>query len=172
VGGVVHTEDGGETWTFTEPYANPDLHMMCSHPAQPATLFASTGYGRLDHIAEPLEGNAGVLRSDDGGRTWDYAWWGVTPRYSRPMCIDHRAPHSLTVACSPTAFSNAKQPGGAHAALMRSDDGGRSWHNLGDDAHLDSAANFHGIAVDPEQVGGVLIGTDTGEIWRVSATGT
>ena len=29
-------------------------------------------------------------------------------------------------------------------------------------------ANFHGLTVDPEVPGGVLVGTDTGEVWRVS----
>ena len=35
-------------------------------------------------------------------------------------------------------------------------------------AHSPSAANFHGLTVDPEAPGGVLVGTDTGEVWRVS----
>ncbi len=171
VGGVARTTDGGQTWTVDLPGDNPDLHMMFAHPAEPGVLFASTGYGRFDHIAEPVEPNAGVFRSDDDGETWNYAWSGITPRYSRPMCIDDRAPHSLTVASAPTAFSSHKDEGGADAALYRSDDHGRSWRSLCDEAHSPSAANFHGLTVDPEQVGGVLVGTDTGEVWRVSNDG-
>ena len=168
VGGVAHTTDGGETWKVDLPGGNPDLHMMFAHPQRRGTLFVSTGYGRLDHIAEEVEGNAGVFRSDDEGATWEYAWKGVTPRYSRPMCIDHRPPYSLTVASAPTAFSNARDDGGASAALMRSDDLGGSWRNLGDEAHRPSAANFHGLIADPEHAGGVMVGTDTGEVWRVA----
>lgn len=168
VGGIMRTTDGGDTWTLDRPGDNPDLHMMYAHPEQPETIFASTGYGREDHIAEELEGNAGVFRSDDHGVTWNYAWAGVTPRYSRPMCIDDRSPFSLTVASAPNAFSSYKDEGGADAMLFRSDDQGNSWRSLCDNAHSPCTANIHGLMVDPERVGGVVVGTDTGEVWRVS----
>lgn len=169
VGGIARSTDAGATWTVDLPGNNPDLHMLFAQPDQPQTLFASTGYGRFDGIAEEVEGNAGVFRSDDGGESWQYAWNGITPRYSRPMCIDHRAPHSLTVASAPTAFSHYKHDGGANAALFRSDDHGQSWRSLCDDAHSPSRANFHGLTVDPKRHGGVVVGTDTGEVWRVSS---
>lgn len=167
VGGIMRSEDQGESWTLDLPGENPDIHMMCAHPEQPETLFASTGYGRLDGIAEMIEGNAGVFRSEDGGRSWVYAWQGITPRYSRPMCIDGRAPYALTVASAPTAFSSYQDEGGAQAMLFRSDDRGDSWRSLCDEAHSEYRANFHGLTTDPEAVGGVLVGTDTGEVWRV-----
>lgn len=168
VGGIMRTDDGGETWALDRPGDNPDLHMMYAHPEQPSMLFASTGYGREDHIAEELEGNAGVFRSDDHGASWQYAWAGITPRYSRPMCIDERAPFSLTVASAPTAFSNHGDDGGAQAMLFRSDNHGQSWRSLCDDAHSPSTANFHGLMVDPVEPGAVVVGTDTGEVWQVS----
>jgi photosystem II stability/assembly factor-like uncharacterized protein len=168
VGGIAVSNDAGETWSMVLPGDNPDLHMMFPHPEQPETIYASTGYGRLDGVAEMVEGNAGVFRSDDGGDTWVYAWKGITPRYSRPMCIDHRAPYSLTVASAPTAFSSYKQDNGAQAMVFRSENGGESWRSLCDEAHSPSNANFHGLTTDPEISGGVLVGTDTGEIWRVS----
>jgi hypothetical protein len=168
VGGIMRTEDGGETWQLGLPGENPDLHMMFAHPERPEVLYASTGYGRPDGVAERIEGNAGVFRSDDYGVNWNYAWQGITPRYSRPMCIDPRAPFGLTVASAPSAFSSCKDDGGAQAMLFRSEDGGTSWRSLSDPAHSPSRANFHGLAPDPEVPGGVLIGTDTGEVWRVS----
>jgi len=167
VGGLALSEDAGETWSAVLPGDNPDLHMLFAHPAEPDILYASTGYGRLNGVAEKAEGNAGVFRSDDGGRTWTFAWKGITPRYSRPMCIDHRAPYGLTVASAPTAFSNYRDENGAQAMLFRSENGGESWRSLGDEAHSPSAANFHGLTVDPEVPGGVLVGTDSGEVWRV-----
>ena len=62
VGGILHTQNGGESWVVGCPGENPDLHMIFPHPEKPETLFASTGYGRLDGIAEMAEGNAGVFR--------------------------------------------------------------------------------------------------------------
>ncbi len=171
VGGIAASDDAGATWRMTLPGDNPDIHMMCAHPAQPDVLFVSTGYGRLDGVAEMIEGNAGVFRSDDAGATWRYVWRGVTPRYSRPMCIDTRAPYALTVASAPTAFSSVHEAGGAQAMLFRSDDGGESWRSLGDAAHAPSGANFHGLAPDPSEPGTVVVGTDSGEVWRVTSAG-
>jgi hypothetical protein len=168
VGGVMSTKNGGATWRLDLPGNNPDIHMMVAHPAKPSVLFASTGYGRLDGVAEQVEGNAGMFRSDDGGETWQYAWRGVTPRYARPLCIDPRPPYGVTVASAPTAFSAFKDEGGAHAMLYRSEDVGETWRSLCDRDHSPSAANFHGLVPDPTSPGGVLVGTDTGEVWRVS----
>ena len=172
VGGIMRTADSGDSWQLDLPGGNPDLHMIFAHPAQSDVLFASTGYGRMDGEAERIEGNAGVFRSADGGATWAYVWAGITPRYSRPMCIDPRAPHALTVASAPSAFSSCKEDGGAQAMLFRSADQGETWRSLCDDAHTPSSANFHGLAPDPEIPGGVVIGTDTGEVWRVGDDAT
>ena len=168
VGGLALSADAGETWSVVLPGDNPDMHMLFAHPAQPETLFASTGYGRLWGEADKVEGNAGVFRSDDGGATWAYAWEGVTPRYSRPMCIDHRSPYGVTVGSAPSAFSSYRHEQGSQAMLYRSENGGKTWRSLCDEAHSPSAANFHGLTVDPEVPGGVLVGTETGEVWRVS----
>jgi len=55
--------------------------------------------------------------------------------------------------------------------LYRSDDGGATWRSLGDAAHSPSPTNFFGITADPETAGAVLVGTDLGEVWRVSPKG-
>ena len=171
VGGILHSVDGGDSWSVGCPGDNPDLHMIFPHPEKEGVLFASTGYGRLDGIAEMVEGNAGVFRSDDAGSTWKYVWGGITPRYSRPMCIDQTAPFPVTVASAPTAFSSFKDPQGAGAMLFRSDDEGVSWRSLCDDAHSPSAVNFHGLTPNPDSPGSVFVGTDNGELWNVDKEG-
>jgi photosystem II stability/assembly factor-like uncharacterized protein len=176
VGGLLHTEDAGGTWTVELPGCppdvplNPDIHTVVLHP-RTRTVFATTGYGRID-LSEPRERrSAGVFASDDGGRSWRYLWTGIQPRYVRPMCIDPRPPHALTVGASPLTSSSSRDPGGAQAMLYRSDDAGATWRSLGDAAHSPSAGNFLAIAVDPGIAGGVLVGTDPGEVWRVSPSG-
>ena len=52
--------------------------------------------------------------------------------------------------------------------LYRSDDDGASWRSLGDADHNPSAANFLSVTVDLTGPGSVLVGTETGEVWRVS----
>jgi photosystem II stability/assembly factor-like uncharacterized protein len=167
VGGVLLTEDGGRSWTCSIPGGNPDLHNIVAKPDEPGALFASTGFGRLD-ASEPMEKRiAGMFRSDDHGKTWRYQWTGMTPPYTRPLCIDPRPPHAVTVGSSPTAFSSYNDAGGARAVLFQSADGGETWRSLGDADHSPSAAQIHAVTADPETSGGVLVGTDTGEVWRV-----
>src|SRR5262249_3477778 len=148
VGGVVSTSDGGATWSCTLPGGNPDLHVMVSHPGKAGLLFASTGFGRIDNSEPMSQRIAGMFRSDDAGVTWESLWKTVQPPYPRPLCLDPRPPHALTVGCSPTAFSSHKDEGGAHAMLYRSDDGGDHWRSLGDAAHSPSAAQILAVAVD------------------------
>jgi photosystem II stability/assembly factor-like uncharacterized protein len=172
VGGVVRTDDGGASWTCTLPGGNPDIHMIVRDPARPGVLFASTGFGRIDQ-SEPMgQRIAGVFRSDDGGVTWGYRWKGISPPYTRPLCVDQRPPHVVTVAAAPTAFSSFRDEGGAKAMLFQSADGGETWRSLGDAAHSPSAANFHAVIPDPGRIGGVLVGTDTGEVWGVTPDAT
>ncbi|HYB41591.1 MAG TPA: hypothetical protein VEL75_07475 [Candidatus Methylomirabilis sp.] len=168
VGGVAVTSDAGARWSMSLPYGNPDPHVVVAHPGKPGVLFASTGLGRLDD-REPMQQRiGGVFRSDDGGRSWQYTWKPSMPRYTRPMCIDPRAPHAVTVGSGPTAFSSHRDPDGANAELYQTTDEGRTWQRMGDPAHSPSRANLHVVAPDPETAGGVLVGTDTGEVWQVS----
>ena len=170
VGGIMCSDDSGESWQLIRPGDNPDIHMLVAHPEDPNELYVSTGYGRPDGIAEMVEGNAGVFRSTDGGASWQYVWAGVTPRYTRPLCIDPRSPYPVTVGSAPSPFSACTDPGGAGAFLFRSDDRGASWHSLGDREHSPASANFHGLTPSAQALGSVLAGTDSGELWQVDAS--
>jgi hypothetical protein len=114
---------------------------------------------------------AGPYRSDDGGLSWQYLGGGMDVHYTRPMCVDPRSPHVLTVPGVPDVRSTINDPGGAQAMLYRTDDDGRTWRSLGDAEHSPSAARFTAVACDPAAPGGVLVGTETGEVWRVSEAG-
>jgi hypothetical protein len=142
---------------------------MVGEPARAEVLYATTGFGRPDDDPQPLaERIAGLFGSRDGGRTWRYLWENLQPRYTRPMCIDPRAPYAVTVGCAPNAFSSHRDPGGAKAMLYQSTDGGETWRSLGDADHSPSTANIFAVAPAAEGSSSVLVGTDTGEVWRVS----
>src|SRR5206468_322871 len=119
-------------------------------PGRPGVLYATTGFGRMDD-SEPREKRiAGLFRSDDGGRNWRYLWEGMEPPYTRPMCIDPRAPHALTIGCAPSAFSSYRDEGGAKAMMYQSVDGGQTFKSLGDSKHSPSAANLLTVAPGTE----------------------
>jgi photosystem II stability/assembly factor-like uncharacterized protein len=167
VGGVLSTADDGATWTSV--MTGGDIHVMAADPARPDRLYMTTGFGRYADDPQPREERvAGAFRSKDGGQSWEYLWKDREPPYTRPMCVDARAPHALTIGCAPTAFASHKDEGGAKSRLYQTTDGGDTWSDLGDADHSPSAANILAVAPAPDAPGNVLVGTDTGEVWRVS----
>ena len=95
VGGVATSTDAGASWTCVAPGNDPDVHVLVGHPGRPGVLYATTGLGRFQDDPEPMgQRIAGLFGSEDGGDTWRYLWTGLEPRYTRPMCIDPRAPHA------------------------------------------------------------------------------
>jgi hypothetical protein len=167
VGGVIASEDCGKNWSLCLAGGNADVHVLAAHPKRPGVVYVTTGHGRNDDLEmNPRE--AGLYRSEDGGASWTYLGTKMNPYYTRPICIDPRAPHALTLPTAPEVRSSIKDPGGAKAILFRSDDDGDTWRSLGDADHSPSAARLTAVTPDAERAGWVLVGTETGEVWRVS----
>ena len=167
VGGVVASSDGGATWTASWVGPNADVHLLVPHPTRHGVVFATCGFGRNDD--KPNEpAMAGPYRSDDGGHTWRHLAAGMDVHYTRPMCIDPRPPHVLTVPGVPDVRSSIRDEGGSRCVLYQSKDDGASWASLGDADHSPSAARLTAITPDPQVLSGVVVGTETGEVWRVS----
>jgi photosystem II stability/assembly factor-like uncharacterized protein len=167
VGGVLGTEDDGATWTSV--MTGGDTHVMVGDPGRPDVLYMTTGFGRYADDPQPREERiAGAFRSKDGGKSWEYLWKDLSPPYTRPMCVDPRSPHAVTIGCAPTAFASYKDEGGAKSRLYQTTDGGDTWTDLGDKDHSPSAACILSVAPAREAAGHVLAGTDTGEVWLVS----
>ena len=169
VGGLLTSSDGAASWSGNWVGPNADVHLLMPHPARRDVLFATCGFGRND--GKPNEPSiAGPYRSDDAGRSWQHLTDGMAVHYTRPMCIDPRPPHVLTVPGVPDVRSSIRDPGGAQCVLYQSEDNGVTWRSLGDAAHSPSPARLTAVAPDPSSVSGVLVGTETGEVWRVSAS--
>jgi hypothetical protein len=174
VGGVA-VSDGGQ-WSTILPGGVPDIHYVVADPGRPDRLYCSTGFGRIGKLNEVpnSERLAGMFASDDGGRTWRYVWEGMLHRYTRPLCIDPRPPHALTVGTSPSArpYINYRIEGGAHGQVYQSVDGGAAWKPLGDAPHSPSVAAILCVTPADDAAGNVLVGTDLGEVWHVEAAST
>jgi photosystem II stability/assembly factor-like uncharacterized protein len=173
VGGVVSTTDDGATWSTILPGGDPDIHVIVADPHHPETLYASTGFGRIGRLAEvPSEQRiAGMFGSEDGGRTWRFLWGAMQRQYTRPLCIDPRPPYALTVGTAPSAapYTTYRMTGGAKGVVYQSTDRGNTWRSLGDADHSPSEAALLCVTPAQDAAGNVLIGTDQGEVWHVTA---
>jgi hypothetical protein len=176
VGGIVSSGGRESAWKTTLPGGVPDIHYVVADPERPERLYCSTGFGRIGKLAEvpDEERIAGMFASDDGGQSWRYIWDGMLHRYTRPLCIDPRPPHALTVGTAPSArpYITYHIDGGAHGQVYQSADGGTSWRPLGDAPHSPSVAAILCVTPAPEAAGDVLVGTDLGEVWYVEAANT
>ncbi len=102
-GGLLRTEDAGETWIDVMPGA--DLHRIVIHPENPDRIFAGTG--------------SGLFVSVDGGLGWERVS-GLGKRYVHGIVIDPDDPRRMYV------YVDSQQ-----CPVYRSSDSGESWEPAG-----------------------------------------
>lgn len=116
------TRDGGGTWSSL---ANPKDNVIAGTPAScvfghfDSPLFASPqiGWLGLSRGAGGAAGSGGMMRTDDGGRTWTCS--------ALPPDVDRMS------AADPTnVLALSRDPQTAAYALRLSRDGGRSWTRI------------------------------------------
>ncbi|HSB02234.1 MAG TPA: hypothetical protein VLE49_16410 [Anaerolineales bacterium] len=114
VGGVLVSDDKGETWRLAEgsdgkpdlegppePLIYPDVHSLAVHPSSPDLVYAPTG--------------GGFYRSHDGGKTWKLSY----DCYCRAVWVDPRDPEHLILGPADHVDVNGR--------IEESRDGGKSW---------------------------------------------
>ncbi len=104
LGGVMLSEDGGETWQDHRPGAQPDAHALAWHP---------TAEGRAYEA-----GGGGAAWSFDGGLTWRPADEGRDRHYVWALAVDPEESGRWYVSASPGP-RQAHRPGHAEAVLYR-----------------------------------------------------
>ena len=122
VGGLLRSEDRGETWSCQPVLEDEDVHFISGHPAEPDVLYASLGYASLSHSYRADEGHefGGIARSRDGGRSWlklenDYTRCTIVPPSRPDLLLSAPAPHV-----------------GRSGRIVVSSDGGDSWQPAAD----------------------------------------
>lgn len=185
-GGVWKSTDRGATWRATAEHSLPTLavNVIRYSPANADVVFAGTGE---PNGSTSIHGS-GVLKSNDGGETWQLLpsrgnGWNFEYQSITGLHFDARDPNTLYVTTatitSPTAFfktpPDAPQPG-----LFKSTDGGQSWrmlraavkHAVTGTLSLGFMDFEYGGAVAPdlmyvsEYYGGILKSQDGGATWR------
>ena len=114
VGGVLVSDDHGETWQLAEgsdgnpdfegppePFVYPDVHSIEVHPSSSELVYAPTG--------------GGFYRSDDGGRTWRLLY----DCYCRAVWVDPDDSEHIILGPADYVDSNGR--------IEESYDGGQNW---------------------------------------------
>jgi photosystem II stability/assembly factor-like uncharacterized protein len=114
VGGVLVSDDRGETWRLAEgsdgkpdfagppePFVYPDVHSLEVHPSSADLVYAPTG--------------GGFYRSNDGGKTWKLFY----DCYCRAVWVDPQDPEHMILGPADGVDRNGR--------IEESQDGGKSW---------------------------------------------
>jgi photosystem II stability/assembly factor-like uncharacterized protein len=116
VGGVLCSQDGGETWKLAggslgnphrapAAHVDPDVHSILVHPVSPDLVYAPTG--------------GGFYRSNDGGQSWVLRYDG----YCRAAWVDPVDPDHILLGPADNVDRNGR--------IEETRDGGLSWQPAG-----------------------------------------
>jgi hypothetical protein len=117
VGGLLHSADGGATWTVGPVGPNEDIHQVSGHPTDPSQLWTALGYAALhpDRRGADAPALGGVGRSRDGGATWEV----LHTDYTRSAIVPPSRPELVLAGPAPEV--------GQGGRIEVSADGGGSW---------------------------------------------
>jgi photosystem II stability/assembly factor-like uncharacterized protein len=162
VGGIMKTDDGGETWTD----CTDDLVKLTALPHLKSRIVSDTEIeGMLDIHAVALTAakpgvpyaaiRMGLFQSTDGGAHWkDMQVGRFSPlTYGRDIRVSPQDPRVMYACLSPAARSQ-------DGSLYRSDDVGETWKRFD-----------HGVKAETTMMAVALHPTDADRVYCVSRTG-
>jgi photosystem II stability/assembly factor-like uncharacterized protein len=167
-GGVWRSADGGLTWESLW-HAEPTLNVgsLGIDPNEPDTIYCGTGEANLSADSHP---GVGVLRSQDGGTTWELlaeaASAGI-PRRIGALAVDPFSSRHLLLG-------GVRHRPDLASGLFASTDAGTSWKLvplLGDSPYFCHTIRFHprreGVVYVAIEVAGMASG-----VWRTANGGS
>jgi photosystem II stability/assembly factor-like uncharacterized protein len=152
VGGVVRSENGGETWESVHGGIHDDVHTVAVNPWDGSVVYAATRHG--------------FGRSEDYGATWRRIDAFPGTGYCRPLAVDPRDPRRVFTASAPVTPDGFRRPEGSECRIFRSEDGGLSWTHLSDGLPDTFHAYVDGLAVDPERPRRVALADSEGHLYH------
>jgi len=145
-GGVFGSDDGGQHWRALTDRSIPNVVQVVAHPHNPKIVFAAAVSGLvLGEDGNPVSVKGGIMRSQDGGNTWERVLeegdWaqhlrGYAPRGATSVAINPELP-SLVYA--------ALNGDGVH----RSPDGGDTWERVDWEQFKRYQGTYHTLAINP-----------------------
>ena len=152
LGGVVRSEDGGESWQDQRPGAYADCHNLGTHAGAPNTVYEAAG--------------GGFAQSEDFGDSWAAADEGLAQRYVWGLAVDREDPTLLYVSAA--AGPGRAHGGGSSDAAIYRRRAVAGWEPV-----VERLTEFpYALVADPEMSGALYAGFGDGTILHSSGTGT
>lgn len=150
VGGLLNSNDSGNTWEILDIQPDDDIHYVTGHPEDADLLFAALGWASLqkDRRREDEPKVGGVARSRDGGKTWHKFY----DDYTRAVIVPPAQTNLLLAA-------PAKRVG-AQGRIEVSSDQGDTWQDASG-----------GIETPMEDMVELFVPAPDGTIWAVCSGG-
>ena len=145
-GAVLHSENGGQTWSTHRKGALRDCHSMTFHPTNGEWIYQG--------------GGGGAAVSKDGGRTWSQSRRGRDRHYGWAVSADPERPEVWYMSAAPGPM-RAHGPREARAYIFRSM-GGAIWEKLEGDLPSDHMP----YALLADAPGHLYAGLDNGDVWH------
>jgi photosystem II stability/assembly factor-like uncharacterized protein len=136
------------------------VHKIAAHPDRPERLYMQ------NHGGFPDDPSLGVLRSDDGGRSWTSIAKGLPSDFGFPIAVHPHNPDAVYVV--PLEGATRTCPG-ARPAVWRSENAGDKWQQLTTGLPKKDAwftVLRDGMTLDDSRRPSVWFGTTTGQLWR------
>jgi len=169
LGHVIRSSDRGRSWTLKASGLDCDVHTIILDPADPHRVIVATG-GHDSRLGK-ASGRALYL-SDDGGGAWTPTAMNFRQEYSVPLIRDPHRPGRIYCALAQgTQARWRRRPTGAESVLIRSNDGGGSWEQIGSGI---ATTDFpEALALDDDgrlyagcRSGDLYASEDAGESWQ------
>ena len=146
VGGLLSSDDGGESWALAPVIADEDIHQVTGHPDDPDVLYAALGTASLTRRGG--DGLGGVARSRDGGATWHK----LETDYTRSAIVPPARPDLVLAGPAPQV--------GQRGRIVVSHDEGDTWEPAG-----------AGIDVPMPDMVELFVAAPDGAVWAICSGG-
>jgi hypothetical protein len=157
LGGLMYSDDGGQTWADHRPGAQRDVHALAWHPRVPGRAYEA--------------GGGGAAWSHDGGWTWQPADAGRDRHYTWALAIDPADPDCWYVSASPGPDVAHNRQGNAQAYIYRWRGDG-PWQALDGGLPQPLTSMPYALAVAPGEIyagladGRIYNSHDAGDTWQ------